>query len=80
MAASTKSKNRTSNPAKPNTEPLIKRDGPGPLAARVVEPKRPTTEMICERAYQIYLARKDQEPSNPLVDWIQAERELLAER
>lgn len=48
-----------------------------PPGSTMVEPKRPTGDMIRERAYQIYLANRDQSDRNPIVDWIQAERELL---
>lgn len=40
--------------------------------------KNPTQEEIALRAYQIYLERGGA-PGNEFEDWIQAERELLAE-
>ncbi|GIK15873.1 MAG: glycosyl transferase family 1 [Planctomycetota bacterium] len=42
------------------------------------KPGAPTVEQIRRRAYGIYLARGGA-PGNPVADWLQAERELLAE-
>ena len=39
---------------------------------------RPTDDQIRIRAYELYFARGGQ-PGNELDDWLQAERELMAE-
>jgi hypothetical protein len=56
----------------PNTEVA----SPAPRKSRAAK-RRPTEEQIQQRAYEIYLQRQGA-PGNPLQDWIQAERELLA--
>lgn len=42
------------------------------------KPKRPTEDQIRERAYQLFVQRGCI-PGNPIVDWLDAEHQLLVE-
>lgn len=48
-------------------------------AAKACRPVDITDEQIKRRAHDIYLVRRGK-PGNPLLDWLQAEKELMASR
>lgn len=64
--------------AKPQSAPRFTASPPVP-AFDLATPEMPSREEIRERAYFIYVARNGG-PGSSESDWLQAERELLAER
>lgn len=65
-------------PKAPASKARSKTKGASAKAANT-KPKEPTREEIAARAYDLYL-RRGQTPGDPVEDWLQAERELRAER
>lgn len=70
--ATTATKTRVRSPRRPN--PAERAAEP----AMESKPRRPTEEQIRERAYQLYVQRGCI-PGNPIVDWLDAEHQLLLE-
>ena len=56
---------------------VARRSGNDGRPAVVKVKNHPTEEQIRQRAYELYRARGGQ--GNPLIDWLQPERELIAD-